>query len=170
MSFFSTERGNSLIGSLCRPWLETGGHCPYGSKCTKVATHTLISPSKRSESGPPSDPRIPSKVLGKKKGENGSPPIDPDWMNWDEKNLDFDDELMLEKKRQLLERELAKQIGEEDDTKGPGSTTAAAAAASLSVLGSMAKKIKMGKHDSQPSMRNYSHCSSLPWCFSSFSK
>jgi len=31
-------------------------------------------------------------------------------MNWDEENLDFDDELMLEKKRQLLERELAKQV------------------------------------------------------------
>jgi hypothetical protein len=80
--------------------------------------------------------------LGKKKGDNNSPPIDPDWMNWDEKNLDFDDELMLERKRQLLERELAKQIGEESsESKAPGSVPPA----SLSALGSMAKKIKMGE-------------------------
>jgi len=60
-------------------------------------------------------------------------------MNWDEKNLDFDDELMLEKKRQLLERELAKQLAEED-SRPPGS----APSASMSALGSMAKKIKLG--------------------------
>ena len=39
-----------------------------------------------------------------------SPLIDPNWENWDEDNLDYDDELMLEKKRQLLQSELAKQM------------------------------------------------------------
>ena len=47
------------------------------------------------------------------RGSNrGSPAGDPKlghWEHWDEKNLDYDDELMLEKKRQLLERELAKE-------------------------------------------------------------
>ena len=47
------------------------------------------------------------------RGSNrGSPAVDPKlghWEHWDEKNLDYDDELMLEKKRQLLERELAKE-------------------------------------------------------------
>ena len=112
---FSAERGASNPGSICRHWSETG-HCPYGSKCKKASTHSLVSPSKRTDSaGLPVDTRTgpgskdrPLPV--KKKGENGSPTIDPDWMNWDEENLDFDDELMLEKKRQLLERELAKQV------------------------------------------------------------
>ena len=50
---------------------------------------------------------------GGKGSHRNSPAIDPnlgDWENWDEKNLDYDDELMLERKRQLLERELAKEV------------------------------------------------------------
>ena len=89
-------------GSLCRHRIETG-HCPYGSKCKKVGSHSLVSPSKRSE--------VSSKERPPNSGKrHGSPALDTDWMNWDEENLDFDDELMLEKKRQLLERELAKQV------------------------------------------------------------
>merc|ERR1711997_290684 len=49
-----------------------------------------------------------SKLSGKLKTD--SPLIDPNWENWDEDNLDYDDELMLEKKRQLLQRELEKQM------------------------------------------------------------
>ena len=60
-----------------------------------------------------------------------SPVIDPNWENWDETNLDYDDELMLEKKRQLLQKELAKQMATDggassDQTAGlaaPGSAT-----------------------------------------------
>ena len=51
---------------------------------------------------------LASKLGGKMKTD--SPLIDPNWENWDEDNLDYDDELMLEKKRQLLQRELAKQM------------------------------------------------------------
>ncbi len=47
-----------------------------------------------------------------------SPAIDLDWENWDEKNLDYDDELMLEKKRQLLQRELARQLQQDAGEKG----------------------------------------------------
>ena len=50
---------------------------------------------------------LASKLGGKMKD---SPVIDPNWENWDETNLDYDDELMLEKKRQLLQRELEKQM------------------------------------------------------------
>lgn len=60
------------------------------------------------------------KSLGAKQHHSGggrgsnrcSPAVDTKlghWEHWDEKNLDYDDELMLEKKRQLLERELAKE-------------------------------------------------------------
>merc|ERR1712083_216814 len=49
-----------------------------------------------------------SKLSGKLKTD--SPLIDPNWENWDEDNLDYDDELMLEKKRQLLQRELEKRM------------------------------------------------------------
>ena len=51
---------------------------------------------------------LASKLGGKLKTD--SPLIDPNWENWDEDNLDYDDELMLEKKRQLLQRELEKQM------------------------------------------------------------
>ncbi len=43
-------------------------------------------------------------------GHRNSPAIDTNWEAWNEKNLDHDDELMLEKKRQLLKRELAKEV------------------------------------------------------------
>ena len=51
---------------------------------------------------------LATKLGGKLKTD--SPLIDPNWENWDEDNLDYDDELMLEKKRQLLQRELEKQM------------------------------------------------------------
>ena len=108
---------------------------------------TVPRPSPVAPAPPPASRPVPTAGGKGKKGENGSPPsFDPDWMNWDEKNLDFDDELMLEKKRQLLERELAKQLAEED-SRPPGS----ALSASMSALGSMAKKIKLGEPRSDTS-------------------
>ena len=67
-----------------------------------------------------------------------SPTIDPDWENWDEKNLDYDDELMLEKKRELLQRELAKQLQQDPGVKeqpaeGKAHRGAAAAAVATKV-------------------------------------
>jgi hypothetical protein len=57
------------------------------------------------------DPHSSQKKNGP--GREGSPKIDISWENWDEQKLDYDDELMLEKKRQMLERELAKH-GDDD--------------------------------------------------------
>lgn len=95
---------NPTSNTICRPWADTG-NCPFGSKCKFSHSHTLVSPSKRSS---------------KKRKE--SPLIDPDWENWDEKHLDYDDELMLEKKRQLLQRELAKQLEEPGDAENRNKT------------------------------------------------
>ena len=70
---------------------------------------------------------LASKLGGKLKTD--SPLIDPNWENWDEDNLDYDDELMLEKKRQLLQRELEKQmavdggVNVETGSIAPGSST-----------------------------------------------
>ena len=81
---------------------------------------------------------LASKLGGKMKD---SPVIDPNWENWDETNLDYDDELMLEKKRQLLQRELEKQMATDsgaaiDQTVGlvaPGSAAKGQKASLLNV-------------------------------------
>ena len=73
-----------------------------------------------------------------------SPLIDPNWENWDEDNLDYDDELMLEKKRQLLQRELEKQMAVdggatlEASITAPGSSAKGQKAASQSNIQSSA--------------------------------
>ena len=79
---------------------------------------------------------------GGKSGHRSSPAVDPnlgDWENWDEKNLDYDDELMLEKKRQLLERELAKEA---KSSKGTLATVTLSAQMSSAVA---ARKATEGK-------------------------
>jgi len=55
------------------------------------------------------------------KPSKDSPRPDPNWENWDQNNLEHEDEMMLEKKRELLQRELARQLEsntEEPDRKG----------------------------------------------------
>ncbi len=83
-----------------------GGHRPPSSPPSSPAAAT---------SAPHPHPG-PSSTSGLAPGR--SPTIDPDWENWDEKNLDHDDERMLEKKRQLLQRELAKQLQQQDAPQG----------------------------------------------------
>ena len=43
-----------------------------------------------------------------------SPNVDANWENWNEESLDYEDEKMLEKKRQILERELRENRGSSD--------------------------------------------------------
>ena len=76
-------------------------------------------------------------------GQRGSPAIDPNWENWDEKNLDYDDELMLEKKRQLLERELAKEA---KSSKGSATTSTAVSPALASRKAIVGKRTKAALH------------------------
>lgn len=82
-----------------------------------------------------------------RKKNTGSPAIDPDWMNWDEKNLDYEDESLLEKKRQLLERELARQLDEDggrDQGSGASAAVASASRGPPTQLIPPSKKIKTG--------------------------
>ena len=47
---------------------------------------------------------------GRKRLLHGSSPkVDTDWENWNQESLDYEDEKMLEKKRLLLQKELAKE-------------------------------------------------------------
>ena len=88
----------------------SGGASEYRSGKSRVsrdgATALASSPLKKSLG-------VKQHPSGGGRGSNRcSPAVDPKlghWEHWDEKNLDYDDELMLEKKRQLLERELAKE-------------------------------------------------------------
>ena len=89
-------------------------------------------------------------------GQRGSPAIDPNWENWDEKNLDYDDELMLEKKRQLLERELAKEA---KSSKGPAPTSTAVSPALPSRKAMVGKRTKAALH-SMPDIKVDSSSSS----------
>ena len=90
---------------------------------------------------------------GGKGGHRSSPSVDPnlgDWENWDEKNLDYDDELMLEKKRQLLERELAKEA---KSSKGTSTVVTASATSAPTYSAVASRKTTEGKRHkySQPS-------------------
>ena len=40
-----------------------------------------------------------------------------DWQNWNEESLDYEDEKILEKRRQLLQRELAKEKDSDNEVK-----------------------------------------------------
>ena len=40
-----------------------------------------------------------------------------DWQNWNEESLDYEDEKILEKRRQLLQRELAKEKDSDNEAK-----------------------------------------------------
>ena len=64
------------------------------------------------------DDRIKT-VAGLKAKRRDSPNIDTDWQNWNEDSLDYEDENILEKRRQLLEKELAKEDSADEDKKFP---------------------------------------------------
>ncbi|XP_046675929.1 fl(2)d-associated complex component-like isoform X2 [Homalodisca vitripennis] len=102
----------SLVENFCRHWNQNGT-CPYGKNCVFVNTHTLISPSKR----------VPKKDLEPKQAleglrlhstvvKRGSP--DLSWESWDQTELEYEDEKVLERRRQLLQRELELQMRREE--------------------------------------------------------
>ena len=100
---------------LCRNVIETG-NCNYGSKCKY--THKM--PSKRS---------IVNKASpGLKSKPRHSPQLDIS--NWNEESLDYEDERILEKRRQMLERELAKDSDSDNEINKANSSNANASTAS----------------------------------------
>lgn len=98
-SRLGTKRSPALNSSksdiLCRNILELGV-CKFDTKCKYAHTHktALLSRRSKRDRGSPSAP---------------APNLDSDWQNWNEESLDYEDEKMLEKKRLLLQRELAKE-------------------------------------------------------------
>lgn len=80
---------------LCRNILELG-ICKFDSKCKYAHTHKAALTSRRSRRDHRSSPQNQANV-------------DTDWQNWNEESLDYEDEKMLEKKRLLLQQELAKE-------------------------------------------------------------
>merc|ERR1711962_1172804 len=91
---------------------------------------------------------LASKLGGKLKTD--SPLIDPNWENWDEDNLDYDDELMLEKKRQLLQMELAKQMAVDGGANTDSSTIAPGSSVKGQKVGASANIQSSGAH--QPNL------------------
>ncbi|XP_059078908.1 serine/arginine repetitive matrix protein 2-like isoform X1 [Tigriopus californicus] len=93
---------SSAAGGLAGP--SNSGANPSGASASGAG-----SSKKRDAAGGPG-PRK-NYLLGHRSAPNeDSPTIDPNWENWDEKNLDHDDEYMLEKKRQLLKKELGELV------------------------------------------------------------
>lgn len=93
---------------------------------------------------------LASKLGGKLKTD--SPLIDPNWENWDEDNLDYDDELMLEKKRQLLQMELAKQMAVDGGANADNSTIAPGSSVKGQKVGASANIQSSGKGKSSDYM------------------
>ncbi|PSN54240.1 hypothetical protein C0J52_09246 [Blattella germanica] len=115
--------------NFCRHWAQSG-NCPFGKTCKYANTHTLISPSKQRAAKKEGDvkqkqghssssklvtkddlnKRLHSTVVVKK---THSP--DLNWENWDQTDLEYEDEKVLEKRRQLLQRELDLQMKREKE-------------------------------------------------------
>ena len=93
---------------------------------------------------------LAGKLGGKMKTD--SPLIDPNWENWDEDNLDYDDELMLEKKRQLLQRELEKQMAVDGGASADASTIAPGSSVKGQKGGASANILSSGKGKSSDYM------------------
>ena len=95
--------------TLCRNVIETGS-CNYGSKCKY--THKM--PSKRS--------MVSKASPGLKSKPRHSPQLDIS--NWNEESLDYEDERLLEKRRLMLERELARDSDSESEVNKANSSNA----------------------------------------------
>ncbi|XP_073987524.1 uncharacterized protein isoform X2 [Rhodnius prolixus] len=105
--------------SFCRNWAQTG-NCPYGKSCKLSNTHTLISPSKRSskKEGDSKQGRSEDKRIHSNLTRRVSPEVN--WETWDQTDLEYEDEKALEKRRQLLQRELELQMKKETRKQDPG--------------------------------------------------
>nr|BAN21057.1 hypothetical protein [Riptortus pedestris] len=93
---------------FCRNWIQNGT-CPYGKSCKLSYSHTLISPSKRNIKKEDLDKRVSTALV-----RRGSPPeVGEDWETWDQSDLEYEDENVLERRRQHLQRELELQMKKE---------------------------------------------------------
>ncbi|KAK2581202.1 hypothetical protein KPH14_008001 [Odynerus spinipes] len=106
----------------CRNW-ALNGSCSYGKNCKYANTHTLISPSKRAKkdnaisttTGLVEDPfkRLTSKIVKK---PSHSPDLNLE--EWNQTDLEYEDEKVLERRRQLLQRELEIQMKKDKEVHG----------------------------------------------------
>ncbi|RZF46040.1 hypothetical protein LSTR_LSTR004753 [Laodelphax striatellus] len=103
--------------TYCRHWAQNGT-CPYGKSCKFTNTHTLISPSKRVIKKEVESKEATLRALEEAKRlhasvlKRSSP--DVNWESWDQTDLEYEDEKVLEKRRQLLQRELELQMKREE--------------------------------------------------------
>ncbi|CAB0027873.1 unnamed protein product [Trichogramma brassicae] len=105
----------------CRNWAVTGS-CSYGKSCKFANTHILISPSKRvkkdNASANPSlliedqFKRLTSKIVK----ATHSPDLNLE--EWNQTDLEYEDEKVLERRRQLLQRELELQMKKDKEVHG----------------------------------------------------
>ncbi|KAJ8681159.1 hypothetical protein QAD02_016946 [Eretmocerus hayati] len=110
---------SAQTSDYCRNWAQTG-NCSYGKNCKYANTHTLISPSKRvkkenATTNPPlllEDPykRLTSKIV------KSSPDLNLE--EWNQTDLEYEDEKVLERRRQLLQRELELQMRKDKEVHG----------------------------------------------------
>ncbi|XP_046607092.1 zinc finger CCCH domain-containing protein 13-like [Neodiprion virginianus] len=120
----STGQNNS---DYCRNW-ALNGSCSYGKSCKYAITHTLISPSKRVKKDnaltnatvPSEDPfkRVTSKIVKK---TSHSPDLNLE--EWNQTDLEYEDEKALERRLQLLQRELELQMKKDKEIHGKEKTT-----------------------------------------------
>ncbi|XP_014253282.1 zinc finger CCCH domain-containing protein 13-like isoform X2 [Cimex lectularius] len=103
---------------FCRNWAQNGT-CLYGKACKLSNTHILISPSKKNNKKDICELSVSSslKISSDRRSEEGkriistvprrlgSPELNS-WETWDQTVLEYEDEKVLEKRRQLLQREL----------------------------------------------------------------
>lgn len=107
----------------CRNW-ALNGSCSYGKSCKYANTHTLISPSKRAKKDNAiagtsgliaEDPfkRLTSKIVKK---ASHSPDLNIE--EWNQTDLEYEDEKVLERRRQLIQRELKLQMKKDKEVHG----------------------------------------------------
>ncbi|XP_054284881.1 zinc finger CCCH domain-containing protein 13-like isoform X2 [Macrosteles quadrilineatus] len=105
-------QNQATIENFCRHWNQNGT-CPYGKTCLFANTHTLISPSKRAQKKDLDPKQLEGlKRLHSTVVKRGSPEVN--WDSWDQNSLEYEDEKVLEKRRQLLQRELELQMRREE--------------------------------------------------------
>ncbi|CAH1391592.1 unnamed protein product [Nezara viridula] len=99
---------------FCRNWAQNGS-CPYGKNCKLSYSHVLISPSKRSfKKDIDLEKRVQNSILCRASPSE----VGVDWESWDQSELEYEDEKALERRRQLLQRELELQIKKEIQKQG----------------------------------------------------
>lgn len=140
-----TKASNISVNSLtvnisnqsdfCRNWLQNGT-CPFGKSCKLSYSHTLISPSKRNLKKEDLEKRVQTTLVRRGSPSEGC----VDWESWDQSELEYEDEKALERRRQLLQRELELQMKKEtlkqETNKHRSSSTSSDSSSSSSSLSS----------------------------------